>query len=163
MSALLVAPAAAARQWTNRLPVMVTLAGAFGALSGLAGAVISSLGSGVPAGPAIVLVATGIVALSLLFAPERGIAWAWLHHRRQHHEVQVQAVLAGMLRLVETDEDPYRPHDIAALDAVGVHSAELTIRRLESDGLVKRAGNLWALTSTGLAEAQSAARQGETG
>ena len=136
---------------------MVALAGGFGALSGLSGAVLSSLGAGIPTGPAIVLVATGIVAVSLLFAPVRGIAWAWLHHRRQHREVQVQAVLAGMLRLVETDEDPFRPHDIAALDAVGVHSAELTIRRLEADGLVKRAGSLWALTSAGLTQAQSAA------
>ncbi|HES57860.1 MAG TPA: metal ABC transporter permease [Firmicutes bacterium] len=163
MSALLVAPAAAARQWTNRLPVMVALAGGFGALSGIIGAVLSSLGAGIPAGPAIVLVATALVTLSLLFAPERGIAWAWLRHRRQHREVQVQAVLAGMLRLVETDEDPYRPHDIAALDAVGVHSAELTIRRLETAGLVKRAGSLWALTSAGLAEARNAARQGGAG
>jgi hypothetical protein len=41
MSAMVVAPAAAARQWTNSLGVMVVLAGAFGALAGVSGAVIS--------------------------------------------------------------------------------------------------------------------------
>ena len=42
MSAMVVAPAAAARQWTNRLGVMVFLAAIFGALAGVTGAVLSS-------------------------------------------------------------------------------------------------------------------------
>ena len=42
MSAMLVAPAAAARQWTERLAVMVPLAAAFGVVSGVAGSVMSA-------------------------------------------------------------------------------------------------------------------------
>lgn len=73
MIALLVTPASAARQWTSRLPVMVALAAAFGAVSGLAGALISATELRVPTGPVVVLVATLIFVLSILFAPSRGV------------------------------------------------------------------------------------------
>ena len=43
MSAMVVAPAAAARQWTDRLGVMVVLSRLFGAVAGVAGTAISSL------------------------------------------------------------------------------------------------------------------------
>lgn len=73
MTALLVAPCAAARQWSNRLGGVVLLAALFGALAGLGGTVGGHLaGRGVPTGPAIVLVATAIVGLSLLFGAARG-------------------------------------------------------------------------------------------
>jgi manganese/zinc/iron transport system permease protein len=81
MTALLVAPAAAARQWTNRLGVMVLLALAFGALSGAGGTLLAHhLGdqykAGVPTGPTIVLVASVVVAASLAFGTARGLVWA---------------------------------------------------------------------------------------
>jgi len=80
MTALLVAPAAAARQWTDRLGIMVFLAAAFGALSGAGGTLLAHhLGdryqAGVPTGPTIVLIASGFVALSLLFGSARGLLW----------------------------------------------------------------------------------------
>ncbi len=81
MSALVVAPAAAARQWTDSLSRMVVLSAAFGALSGVGGAVTSAATVGLPTGPTIVLVATVIVAVSLLFAPRRGIVRTWWRRR----------------------------------------------------------------------------------
>ena len=74
MSALVVAPGAAARQWTNRLGRMVMLAACFGGVSGVIGAVLSDRWR-LPTGPAIVLVATAIVVFSLVFAPRRGLLW----------------------------------------------------------------------------------------
>lgn len=71
MSALIVAPAAAARQWTNRLGVMVVLAAALGASSGVAGTLVSDALSGpgrtVPTGPTIVLSAIAFVLVSFLW------------------------------------------------------------------------------------------------
>ncbi len=68
MSALVVAPAAAARQWTDRLHCMTLIAGMFGAISGAGGSylshVLSGPGRSVPTGPTIVLCATGIVVIS---------------------------------------------------------------------------------------------------
>ncbi len=73
MSAMLIAPAVAARQWTNNLSVMVVLAAVFGAVSGVAGTTASSLQAKLPTGPAIVVCASIIVVFSILFAPQRGI------------------------------------------------------------------------------------------
>jgi manganese/zinc/iron transport system permease protein len=71
MSALVVAPAVAARQWTRSLGAMVVLAAGFGASAGLLGAVVSATGQGIPTGPVIVLVVSGMVVLSLLMGPGR--------------------------------------------------------------------------------------------
>lgn len=85
MSAMLIAPAVAARQWTNKLSMMVILAAFFGASSGIAGTAISSLVPKLPTGPCIVLLISSMVLISLLFAPGRGIIYKILklrHTRR---------------------------------------------------------------------------------
>jgi manganese/zinc/iron transport system permease protein len=87
MSAMLIAPAAAARQWTDRLGLMVLLAGVFGALSGVVGAVISASARGLSTGPTIVLVVSSFVVVSLLFAPNRGLLWKWLRHQRNRRRL----------------------------------------------------------------------------
>ncbi len=75
MSSLLVAPAVAAKQWLHRLGPLSALAAVFGAVAGFAGTVGSHLlsedGRTVPTGPMIVISATGIVALSLVWAVAR--------------------------------------------------------------------------------------------
>ncbi len=81
MVGLLIAPGIAARQWTRTLGQMVVLAGVFGAFAGGVGAVISAMGGKIPTGPMIIVVASVIVALSLLFAPERGMVWLAIQRR----------------------------------------------------------------------------------
>lgn len=83
MAAMLVGPAAAARQWTNRLSRMIALAALFGAASGVSGALISISESRIPTGPMIILSLTVIVLLSLVFGSARGVVWEWLRHRRR--------------------------------------------------------------------------------
>lgn len=73
MSAMLIAPAAAARQWTGHLWLMVVLSAFFGALSGILGTLASSAVLGLPTGPAIVVCVTVIALISLLAAPGRGL------------------------------------------------------------------------------------------
>lgn len=92
MSAMVVAPAAAARQWTHALGRMVLLSAAFGAFAGFGGAVASSVTTGVPTGPAAVLVATALVLVSILFAPERGLLWRQLELRRKHRELHAELI-----------------------------------------------------------------------
>ncbi len=86
MVGMLIAPAAAARQWTHHLGQMVVLSGVFGAFAGSSGAVVSAVEDGLPTGPLIIVVASMLVIVSLLFAPERGVLWMqWRKHadRRQ--------------------------------------------------------------------------------
>ena len=73
MAALLVTPAAAARYWTDRLGVMLVLAGAFGGLAGAAGTVISLFGPRLATGPLIVLSATAVFLVSLALGLRGGL------------------------------------------------------------------------------------------
>ncbi len=95
MSAMLIAPAAAARQWTDRLAWVVLLAASFGALAGVGGALISSAGQGLSTGPTIVLVASLLVLISLLFAPARGLLPAWLRQFRHRRALALQPPANG--------------------------------------------------------------------
>jgi ABC-type Mn2+/Zn2+ transport system permease subunit len=79
--ALIVAPAATARLWTERLRATMTLSAALGAASGLVGLAIS-LQWRVAAGATIVLVATGLFAISFLAAPHHGVIARWRARRR---------------------------------------------------------------------------------
>lgn len=73
MSALLITPAVSARYWTDKLGLMVVLSGAFGAVSGFVGTLVSSTANNLPTGPLSVLAATLLFVVSVLFAPRRGI------------------------------------------------------------------------------------------
>ncbi len=85
MSGMLIAPAVAARQFTNRLSTLFILAGFFGVASGFLGNYLSmtipqivSSGEGtrtfsLPTGPMILLTASSFCLLALLFAPSRGV------------------------------------------------------------------------------------------
>lgn len=73
MAALLITPAVAARYWTEKLHIMVILSGVFGALSGFAGTMISTMAINLPTGPLTVLSATTIFVFSVIFAPRRGV------------------------------------------------------------------------------------------
>ena len=85
MSAMLIAPAVAARQYTNKLYLIFILAGFFGLISGFFGNYLSvemtrSMQGGfasnrfvLPTGPMIVVVASLISLYSLMLAPERGL------------------------------------------------------------------------------------------
>jgi ABC-type Mn2+/Zn2+ transport system permease subunit len=76
MLAMLVTPAAAAQLLTRRLPAMMATAAVIGALANLAGLYLSYY-INIASGPAMVLVATLIFALTFLFAPQRGMIWRY--------------------------------------------------------------------------------------
>jgi manganese/zinc/iron transport system permease protein len=78
MSALLIIPAAAARYWTERLDRMVMIAAGMGAMAGILGTWISAIGYHLSTGPVIVIAATLLFLLSMIFAPKRGVLAKWL-------------------------------------------------------------------------------------
>ncbi|MFI3244617.1 MAG: iron chelate uptake ABC transporter family permease subunit [Akkermansia sp.] len=82
MCAMLICPAVAARQWTNRFGRMVALSAALAAIAGVTGTLISSLVSKMPTGPLIVVVMSCITFISMLIAPSRGVLAKMLQHHR---------------------------------------------------------------------------------
>lgn len=75
MSALLIAPAAAARQWSSRMPTIMMLAAFCGGFIALASYACMVALPAVPTGPLLVICGTLCVMYSLFFAPHRGIMW----------------------------------------------------------------------------------------
>jgi manganese/zinc/iron transport system permease protein len=157
MSAMIVAPAAAARQWTDRLGVMVLLAAFFGALSGLIGTLISAFGRGFSTGPLIVLVASTIVFVSLILAPNRGLFWGWIRQQRNRQQLRLDSVLADLFILSSQHRDEQHPHSVRALQAMGPGRGGVrrTLARLKDLGLVEQVSeDGWILTSIGRKKAR---------
>ncbi|MDQ0272038.1 metal ABC transporter permease [Cytobacillus purgationiresistens] len=96
MAALLITPAIAARYWTNSLSKMIIISGIFGAISGVVGTLISTFGQGLPTGPFIVVTATFIFLVSMLFAPERGIIAKKIKQNIYHKQLNKAGAKEGM-------------------------------------------------------------------
>ncbi|WMT86121.1 metal ABC transporter permease [Pelagibacterium sp. 26DY04] len=161
MAAMIIAPAVAARQWTDRLGVMVGLAALFGMASGLFGALVSATGRGLATGPLIVLAISAIVALSLLFAPGRGLIFAAIRQRENSRQLRSRRVLSTLYRLAAEHSDPAYPAEQRMLDAYHGAGTASALKRLEDRGLVTGTRHHpeptphWVLTPKGIAEAEA--------
>ena len=98
ISSLLIAPAVGARQWTNKLGTMCILAGFFGMVSAIGGTIWSTTVQKLPTGPAIIVILSVIVLLSLIFAPNRGILWQYRKNKQSK-----QALLSETARISPAD------------------------------------------------------------
>lgn len=164
MSAMVVAPAAAARQWTNKLGVMVGLAAFFGAVAGISGAIISSSGAGLSTGPVVVLCISAIVTFSLLLAGNRGLVWAWVRRQRNRRRLRLEAVLSDLHTLAAQHNDPGHAHSIAVLRAMnlGRGGVQKSLEALAGQGLVQRVNETdWALTEQGIMQAEADSQRGD--
>lgn len=158
MSAMVVAPAAAARQLTNRLAPMVVIAAAIGVFSGVTGAVLSSVIPRLPTGPTIVLVLSTVVVLSLALAPKRGLLWRWIKLGRLQPAAALDPVLMHLYALSQQHpEEPDHGHALAVLRTMSPAGADLeqVLHDLKERGLVHSVGEgLWAPTPIGRREAE---------
>ncbi len=152
MSAMVVAPAAAARQWTDRMGTMIILAGFFGALAGVSGAVISSLAQHVPTGPTIVLCLTAIVLFSLALAPNRGLVWESVRQARNRRQLHMHSVLRDLHSLAVQHGGQEHVHTSAVLEAMHP-GARHELMALSERGWARRTGtDGWSITPAGRSE-----------
>ena len=98
ISSLLIAPAVGARQWTNKLGTMCILAGCFGMGSAMGGTLWSTTVQKLPTGPAIIVILSVIVLLSLIFAPNRGMLWQYRRNKQSK-----QALLSETAKISPAD------------------------------------------------------------
>lgn len=154
MSAMLLAPAAAARQWTNKLSVMVFLAAIFGAFSGVFGTAISASEKNLSTGPVIVLVASVFVLFSFIFSPGRGLLFRQLRFRRNRRDLELKKTLQHMFGIAETHDDISHPHAIKILNNFQGFTKS-SLRKMEEREWITLSGQEWALTQKGFTEAQT--------
>ncbi len=166
MSAMLIAPAAAARQFTHKFGTMLILASAFGTLSGFLGNYLSvelsyalfdfsgSSQLSFPTGPSIVVVSATICILSLLLAPERGLLVRALRIAKYRYECACENLLKFMWKhggMVSGGWD--------ALEGVSPFLRPFIRNRLKRNGwIIKSPEHGWSLTSEGKARAAKIVR-----
>jgi manganese/zinc/iron transport system permease protein len=154
MSAMLLAPAAAARQWTNSLGVMVFLAAIFGAFAGVFGTAISASQNNLSTGPVIVLVAGVFVVFSFIFSPNRGLLFKQIRISKNRRDLKLYKTLAFMHNIAEDHEDISHPHTIKILNNFQGFTKKSLQKLVELDFVILQ-GNMWSLTEKGFKKAKN--------
>ena len=154
MSAMLLAPAAAARQWTSSLAVMVFLAALIGAFSGVFGTAISASQDNLSTGPVIVLVASFFVVVSFVFSPTRGLLFKQIRLIKNRRDLQLKKTLQFMYGIAQTHESIDHPHTIRILNNFQGFTKK-SLRKMEENQWILLNKQQWSLTLKGFAEAQN--------
>ncbi|MBI3508991.1 MAG: metal ABC transporter permease [Chlamydiia bacterium] len=148
VSAMAVAPAVAARQYTESFRPMLWLAAIFGAISGLVGnflsIALSQEGMSLPTGPMIVLSSFTIALLSLLFAPRRG----WIARAYRIGAFRFRCVQENILKQMWKQ---------GKLKEEGI-LYRVALWRLQNQGWVVKKGEGFELTLDGMRKAASVVR-----
>lgn len=169
MSAMLIAPAVAARQFTHRLSLMLFWAAVFGLASGYLGNYISveasryltalnpSQRQSLPTGPTIVMVATSICLIALFFAPERGWIVRMVRVTHFRYRCLSENLLKALWRF-----GPGEEHSFAKIvrfqEGAGIY-LRFVLHRLCSQGWVKKVGKGgFCLTQDGKTRAEHIVR-----
>ena len=160
MSAMLLAPAAAARQWTNSLGVMVALAAIFGAFSGVLGTGISASSNNLSTGPVIVLIAAVFVLFSFVFSPKRGLLFREIRYWNNRNDLQLNKTLAFMYHIVKTHENIDHPHAIKILNSFQGFTRK-SLQKLEDREYITLNKSMWSLTEKGFDKAANLYNQPE--
>jgi manganese/zinc/iron transport system permease protein len=157
MVATLVTPAAAARQWTDRLGRMALLAGVLGGTAGGIGAVISAQVERMPTGPTIVLVSSVMLVASLLLAPRRGLLHAFRSSLLVRSRIRRENLLKDLYRLGERSASvtgPYPLPVVMGLRGQGRRELDRSIGPLERKGLLEVTEQGLRLTDEGIDQAK---------
>ncbi len=157
MAAMLITPAAAARFWTNRLPIMLMLAASIGIVSGIGGSFVSYTISGMPTGPWIVLFVSFIAMISFLFAPQKGLAYRWYGREKHKALIMEENILKAFYQLGEQDENFFKERTAEELsDKRGYPIAVINrwFSKLVKHGYLISKNNQYTLTEEGKVKGQ---------
>lgn len=153
MAAMLITPAAAARFWTDKLKVMILLAAALGAFSGLAGAYISYIAPSMPTGPWIVMVISIIALLSFFLAPAKGILFRLVTQRKFQTQMLEENILKLLYQLGEQSQHQYYQartmEEIIERRPFEPSKLLRGLKNLHRQGFLKFSAGGWTFTTAG--------------
>jgi manganese/zinc/iron transport system permease protein len=161
MVALLIIPPAAARFWTDRLGAMMAISAAIGAVSCHIGTSLSAVADDLPTGPAIVIACGSMFMFSMVAAPKRGLASAWIQRMRLGRIVARQHLLRAMYEHGEISGEVgaiARMEDLLRRRSWSIRLLQRNIKRLLRKGEVIQAHGGCSLTPAGRAAAATIVR-----
>ncbi|MFZ0565377.1 MAG: iron chelate uptake ABC transporter family permease subunit [Chlamydiales bacterium] len=147
-SAMLIAPAVSARQFTHSFKQLLFLSALLGLISAFCGNYLS-LRLGLPVGPIIVLVAGGFALYALLWAPERGLFVRGIRVASFRMQRIQENLLKSIWRLTEGGKYLTSFSEIMENQSCSKFYLRLLLFRLKRRGWVKRAWGGFALTVEG--------------
>lgn len=153
--AMVITPASAAYQLTNRLWVMILLAGFIGGLSAALGMSLAFT-INAPTGPSMVVVVVLIFVLAVLLSPSHGWVFERLRRRRLARHVAQEDVLKAVYRLGDQEVDA--PQQIGAETGLSPSRIRRSVGRLVQEGLMHVAAGKLALTEGGRRHAEELVR-----
>ena len=117
----------------------------------------------------VVLLATGVVVVSILLAPGRGVLWQARAARRARAGISDRRVLAALQTLAQSHADSAYPAERGMIGtALGAQPTPAQLADLERRGLIRPVPHPpettphWALTPTGHAAARGRAGPEDT-
>ena len=154
--AMVITPASAAYQLTNRFWVMLVLSGVFGAVAALLGMSVAFVTNS-PTGPAMVIVAVVIFVAAVVLSPTHGLIFDALRRHRLNRHIHGEDVLKAMYRLGGTTSSSAMG-TIAGEAGLTVGRAEQMVDRLRDENYVHREGDQFSLTNAGRNHAETIVR-----
>lgn len=136
--AMLIIPAVAARFWTERLWLLVIIAGVIGASSGYLGSVVSALLPRKPAGAVIVLCSGAVFTLSMIAAPARGVVFSFVRRLRLRLRIAGDHLLERAYELASTGLDRGEVARLCKLRGWSGMFRSLVLLSLRFNGLIGR-------------------------
>ncbi len=161
MSAMLIAPAAAARQCAANLKQMFIMAALFGITSAGVGTYLANELSlrehvSLPTGPMIVLIASMLCILALFFAPEKGLVVRMVRILKFRSNCLNENLLKTLWR-----EGKHKPSGFGTLKKhlfVSALHLKWALFRLTRQGWIKKSDNAYSLTADGVIRAEKIIR-----
>ncbi len=153
MSALLIAPAASARYWTNKLNVMLVIAAVFGMLSGMLGVMFSTMKDNMPTGPWIVFALFIFTLITLLFAPKKGWFSIQKRNRSNGRLIAEENILKIIYQLKENGKHEISFKDFLEKRSMDTNLLEKTIKYLTNKKLINVQNQYFSLSEAGEIEA----------
>lgn len=152
MSALLIAPAATARYWTDKLWVMVLLAGGIGLVSSVLGIGFSTVKEEMPTGPWIVSTLFVFTISTLLFAPRKG--WFSIRSVKNQNKLKImkENTLKVFYQLKEQGISEVQIIHLLEKRPVDTNKLESLLKQMIKNGLISKNRGTYKLTKQGVFE-----------
>jgi len=163
MAGMLIAPALAARQLTQSLKFTFLISGIIGALSGFLGNYFSVMipyylhaeKLSLPTGPMILLVASFICLLALLFAPQKGLITRMMRVVKFRRNCQLENILKALWKDLGRG---VTLKEVSSMQNLSLSIALLRIRKLSSKGWLDCTNKRYCLSSSGEVKAREIVR-----
>ncbi|MED4401302.1 metal ABC transporter permease [Metabacillus fastidiosus] len=155
MAAMLITPAISARYWTEKLSAMIIISGVIGGISGVLGTLLSTTAKGMATGPLIIVAATSMFLISLVFAPNRGLLAKLFKQLSVRKRTARNQLLLNFYELSELgDNAGFTAEQLMSKRKLSYSMSLSMLQQFEKKAWVyKTSDEKWKLTDAGLEKA----------